>query len=447
MKILEKYILKENFSPFILSLFIITFLILMNRIIELLNLIIEKQLDIAMIVSIFSLSLPYMLALSVPMAVLVASILSFGRLSVDNELIAFKSCGINIFTLMKPTIIVALLLSIGMIHFNNVILPETNHNLKKLMIKAHYRRPLTDLKTGVFNVVKNITIFLKENDGNLMKGILIYNREEKKFPDTITAEKGEIVLENGGNSLKLTLFNGEMHERDKKDPKLYTMRKFKKFVMNRPDLGYSINEADSEYRSDREMSSAEMKKQIEETQKTITGLDEETNRLTAILSEINADSLRAEREQNTIKRFNNNISINQNKIIEAKRKILAYEVEIQKKYAIAFACLVFVLIGAPVGMMTRTSSVGMAFTVSSLVFMIYYSALIGGEELADIGIVSPFWAMWISNVLFALVGIYLIILSIKETRIFDIQLFLKNLLKIFSKKQKQIFTINNRDLY
>jgi len=105
MKILERYILKENFKPFVVSLMVTTFVMLLDKIIDLLNLIIEKHLDVLTIVSIFGLSLPFILALTIPMAILLASIMSFGRLSVDNELIAFKSCGINIFTLLRPTVI------------------------------------------------------------------------------------------------------------------------------------------------------------------------------------------------------------------------------------------------------------------------------------------------------------------------------------------------------
>ena len=122
MKILERYILRENTKPFLVSLLVLTFVFLLDKLIELLNLIIDKRLDISAIISVFSLSLPFMLALTVPMAVLVATIMSFGRLSVDNELVAFKSCGINIYTLMRSTVIAALILSVAMVYFNNEVL-------------------------------------------------------------------------------------------------------------------------------------------------------------------------------------------------------------------------------------------------------------------------------------------------------------------------------------
>ena len=438
MKILERYILKENLQPFLLSLMVITFLILTNRIIELLNLIIEKKLDFFTVVSIFSLSLPYMLALSIPMSVLVASILSFGRLSLDNEVIAFKSCGINIYTLMRPTVIAALLLSVFMIYFNNQILPNTNHKLKNLMIKAHYRRPITDIKTGIFNTVKKFTIYVKENTGKEMRGLVIYNRENSKYPATITAERGKINLSNGGNSIKLELFNGEMHERNKKKPTTYETKRFKKFVLYRHDLGYKVNETSSEYRSDRELSSKAMKEKINRHERKIEDLNREITKFNEKIKRSEAKETLDKTRKKRLKKYKNTVSMNKSKIADLNRKILAYEVEIQKKYSIAFACLVFVLVGAPVGMMTRTSSVGMAFTVSSLVFVIYYSALVGGEELADKGYVSPFIAMWIANFVFAIVGIYLIVSSVKETKFINLKPIKNKIAKLLKLRRNEI---------
>ena len=129
------------------------------------------------------------------------------------------------------------------------------------------------------------------------------------------------------------------------------------------------------------------------------------------------------------------LNIKKDKLEHVKHDINKYLVEIHKKSALAFACFVFVLIGAPVGMMTKTSGVGMAFSVSSVVFLIYYGALTFGEELADRGIVDPFWAMWVSNFLFGIIGIYLIVISVKEMRVIDIQAVLnKIMIKLRIKK-------------
>ncbi len=424
MKILEKYILKENLKPFLVSLLVITFLLLLDHLIDLLNLIIDKHLDILTVGWIFTLSLPFILALSVPMSVLTAAIMSFGRLSTDNELVAFKSCGINIYTLLRPTVIAAIFLSIFMIYFNDRVLPEANHELKNMYIKANARRPISVLKPGVFTELKNYTIYVKEHAGDEMLGIIIYNQEDRKFPQTITAERGIIQLSNGGNSLQATLFNGEMHVIDATDNDRYEVRTFKRFVLNIPDLGFSQQEVSTEYRGDRELSTKEMKEQIVSRQ---TEIEQTHADIESIRKDITAqeDAPKTDENIKELKKSRNLLNIKLNKIEDMKKDIRVFEVEIYKKTAIAFACLIFVLVGAPVGMMTRTSGVGMSFSVSSFVFLVYYIALIGGEELADRGFLSPLLSMWMANILLGIVGIILIIMSVREQKFINLN-FLKD---------------------
>ncbi len=419
MKILEKYILKENFKPFVVSLMVTTFVMLLDKIIDLLNLIIEKHLDVLTIVSIFGLSLPFILALTIPMAILLASIMSFGRLSVDNELIAFKSCGINIYTLLRPTVIVALFISFFMVYFNNAVLPQTNHMLKNMMIKANYRRPATAIVPGTFNSMKNYTIYVKERIDDELFGILIYNREKTKFPQTISAERGEIELANGGNSLKAILYNGQMHERDQKNPDKYNISEFNKFTLNLPDLGYKMNQEGTDYRGDRELSSNAMQEIVNERKNTITLIQTEIEDIQSNIDLINSNEEEAI-DKNELKKNYNRLNLKRDKISTLKSDVRKYQVEIHKKYAIAFACVIFVLIGAPIGMMTKTSGVGMSFSVSAIVFLIYYGTLTLGEELADKGIVSPFLAMWISNIVFSIIGIYLVVISVREMKTLDL---------------------------
>ncbi len=429
MKILERYILKENLKPFLVSLSVITFLLLLDHLIDLLNLIIDKHLDLLTVGWIFALSLPFIMALSVPMSVLTASIMSFGRLSTDNELVAFKSCGINIYTLLRPTVIAALFLSIFMIYFNDRVLPEANHQLKNMYIKANARRPISVLKPGVFTELKNYTIYVKEHVGDEMLGIIIYNQEDRKFPQTITAERGRILLSNGGNSLRATLYNGEMHVIDPTDNDRYEVRTFKRFVLNIPDLGFSQQEISTEYRGDREMSTKEMKGRIVENEQNIVAAHDEIADLRQKIAAMEKMG-RTEENVKELKKNRNLLNIKLNKVGDMQKDIRVYEVEIHKKYAIAFACLIFVLVGAPVGMMTRTSGVGMSFSVSSFVFLVYYIALIGGEELADRGYMSPMLSMWVANILLGIAGIILILLSVREQRFINLNIFKEKLGKL-----------------
>ena len=434
MKILEKYILKENFKPFTVSLVVITFVMLLDKVLDLLNLIIEKHLDFPTIVKVFGLSLPFMLALSIPMAVLMASIISFGRLSTDNELTAFKSCGINIYRLIKPTVITAFFISLFMIYFNNEILPNTNHSLKNLLINIHYKRPATEIKVGIFNKIKDLTIFIQGRENDIMKGMLIYDNKDTRFPRVISAKTGKIILGNGGNSLKAILNNGEMIEQDKENHNKVQVRKFKKFVMNLPDLGYKINDLDSNYRGDREMTSQMLLDKISERKNLITKSKQRIISLKEKLSHTVKDSLNY-KSKKKIRSLNNMISMENSKIKSHNVRINEFEVEYHKKFAIAFACLIFVLIGIPVGIMTKTSSIGTSFTVSSIVFLVYYSSLVGGEELADRGLMSPFLSMWIANFVFGVLGIFLVYLSRKEDRTIPINKLFNWLTKKFSKVQ------------
>jgi len=139
-----------------------------------------------------------------------------------------------------------------------------------------------------------------------------------------------------------------------------------------------------------------------------------------------------EGDNKEISKLKHLIGVRDQRIYSLSREISKYQVEVDKKYSIAFACLVFILIGAPIGMMTRTNSVGMGFTVSSLVFVVYYVSLFAGEELADKMISSPFIGMWISNIIFTIAGIYLVIYSMRERKI----IHLERIKNIFKRKQK-----------
>lgn len=430
MKILERYILKENTKPFLVSLVVATFVMLFDRIIDLLNLIIEKNLDFVTIISVFGLSLPFMLALTVPMSVLLASIMSFGRLSTDNEIVAFKSCGINIYTLLKPTVTAAFFLSLFMVYFNNQVLPDTNHLLKNLRTKIAGRRPATIIKPGVFNEMKNYTVYVKERIDEDLFGILIYDRDKTKFPNTITAERGNIILSNGGNSFKAVLHNGQMHEREAAEPEKYRVTSFEKFTLTLPDLGYKINDSSTDIRGDRELSSKKLKEKIVKNDKEIIVLHDKMLETQAKIDIKSENENRSLEDKRKLKSLRNSVRIQTDKIRNLESKNRMFEVEYHKKYAIAFACLIFVLIGAPIGMMTKTSGVGMAFSVSSVVFLIYYGSLSLGEELADKGMMSPFLSMWISNILFGVIGIYLVILSVREAKAINLDKIKNKLMKL-----------------
>jgi lipopolysaccharide export system permease protein len=421
VKILERYILKEHVSPFFISLLVVTMVLLIDRVIDLLDLIIEKKLPASIVVELFGLSLPYMLALSIPMAVLVATILAFGRMTVDRETIAMKSSGINVYSMVRPLVAVAILLTGLMVYFNHWFLPQTNHKLKNLMVKIAYYKPMTIIKPGEFTHVTDYTVYVKENENDELRDLLIYDRSMSTFPRLIRAETGSVKQMDGGNTLQLTLFNGEMHERSERDPSKYSLRRFDTYLVNIRDLGYEMDMGESSYRSDREMTYNQLVDELKEKKQELDIVEKEYVSLTERFERLGGPS-GDPRKDLEYRRIGMMRKMTQDRLSEIKHDYNALQVEYHKKFSLSFAIIIFVLIGIPLGLMTRSSGIGMAFSVSSIIFLIYYIALNAGENLADKGYMNPFLSMWLSNIVFLLLALALIWASIKEKQLINLNL-------------------------
>jgi len=418
MKILKRYILKEHISPFLISLMVVTFVLLIDRIIDLLNLIIEKKLPWQTIAELFGLSMPYMLALSIPMAVLVATILAFGRMSVDREIIAIKSSGINVYAMLGPLLVTAILLTGLMVYFNHWFLPNTNHKLKNLMLKIAYYKPMTIIKENEFTTFMDYTVFAKGNNDSLLTDVLIYDRSQSRFPRTVFAKTGNVLQKDNGNSLQIVLNNGEMHERNEKEQGKYSKTTFSRYVINVRNIGNRMDYFETGYRSDREMTFPQIVESLKGNKAELMAKHQEVLRLSqrVDLAKKQRQSYSANVE---IRRLQSMQKIASDRETELSEIIRSLQVEYHKKFSISFAIIIFILVGVPLGLMTRTSGIGMAFSVSSVIFLVYYIALNGGEQMADKGLMPPFMSMWISNIVFFILAILLINASIREKRLLD----------------------------
>jgi len=390
VKIIYRYILKEQIGPFFLGFSVLTFVLLMDRIFELLDLLIGKGLPFLVVLEVFVLSLPFILAVTIPMAVLVATLMSFGRLSQDNEVTALKASGVSFYRLLAPVLLASLLLAVFMAYFNNYILPESNHRVKNLLIDITQKRPTLKIKEGVFiNDFEGYNILIKKVDVKRSRiyDVTIYEKSEGKRPRTIMAKKGEILFSPDGKTLQIRLEGGEIHELDEADPDRYLRLTFKKHTIILP-VNTELVRQNREYRSDREMSAQAMWMEVRKLKKEIT-----------------------QRE------LRKKLSSSEIQDLEFKRRqISQYLVEIHKKYAIPFACFVFVLLGAPLGTIVKRGGIGVGFGLSLIFFVLYYIFLVVGEELADRRMVSPFLAMWAANIVLGLIGGWLTLRAASETK-------------------------------
>ncbi|HID94785.1 MAG TPA: YjgP/YjgQ family permease [Candidatus Latescibacteria bacterium] len=403
MRILYGYILKEHIGPFLFGFFVITFIFIIDLILQVMDLLLRKGIGIITTLELFSYNLAWMIALSVPMAILVACLMAFGRLSADNEIAAIKASGVSLYRLILPVLLVSTLIAILLVIFNNRILPESNHRARILMSAIYRKKPTLSLKDkeGVFiNELPGYSILIDKVDEYHSKiyGITIYKREGKGYPVAIRAKRGEVSFSNQEDRLTLILYDGEVHQIDRERPDTYIRTKFQKHVINIFGVGERLYVADSKYRGDREMSSKMMLEQVAQYRRQIKIHEEKTKKLRDL-----QDRRKAQR-----------IQAHLNEIEILKRKISKYLVEVHKKYSIPVACIVFVLVGAPLGIMGRRGGIVVGFGMSIGFFILYWAFLIGGEELADRLIIPPALAMWAPNVIIGAGGIYLIVHTVRE---------------------------------
>jgi lipopolysaccharide export system permease protein len=429
MPVIYRYILKEHIGPFFFGLATITFVLIMDFLLELINLIIGKGIGFLTVLQVFVLNLAWMLALSIPMAVFVSTLMAFGRLSQDNEITALKSSGVSLYKIISFPLFFSFILAFGLILFNDKVLPEANHKARILMSEIHQKKPTLSLKENLFmDDIPGYHLLVKKVNPktNEVSGITIYEKEEGPFPRTILAQKGKIEFSEDRNTLIFHLENGEVHEADPKEPGRYRLISFEKQTIYIPDVGGRLIRAGSDYRTDREMSIKMMLDQVKKIQDNIeTDKENLTNLAEQKLSEVFENKISSEdtllREKDllphlffTNQKYLFKLQMETQSLYSQEREKNSYLVEVHKKYSLPFACVVFILIGAPLGVMARKGNIAVGLGLSLGFFLLYWAFLIGGEELADRMYIPAFWAMWSANILLAIFGIYILIRSSKE---------------------------------
>jgi lipopolysaccharide export system permease protein len=395
---------------------------------QVVELIIGKDLSTWTVIKFFVLNLAWMLALSIPMAVLVSTIMAFGRMTSDHEILAIKSSGINMVRLMIPTFVAAGLLALFLVWFNNEVLPEANHAASTLRGNIQRMRPTFRLQSGVFiDYIPGYIILIDgiDHETSKLEGITIYDQRNQKLSRTITADSGTVEFSAQGEYISFNLNEGQIYEQDLTREEDYRVSAFKAQTFIVQNLGTRLEETERSYRGDREMSAAEMaektnawEKEIENYEKMIR--EESDSALHRILSppgEPITAKIRQRRfiEQAAIgkaSKTHNDVTrllrTRKGQIHSNTKLVNKYKTEIHKKYSLPTACLAFILIGAPLGVMGRKGGMAISVGISIGLFTLYWAFLIGGEQLADRLILPPWIAMWGANILLILIGTLLL---------------------------------------
>lgn len=438
--ILYRYILKAHVGPFIFSFFTIFFLFLFQFLIKALDQLVGKGLSLWIIFQLITFNLAWIVTLAAPMAVLVATLMAFGSMSSDNEITIMKASGLSLPKLMAPVLIASVILSYAMVRFNNDVLPEANHKARVLLTDISKTKPTFILEAGKFSDdIGGFKILVKktfENNNNL-EDIYISDYSNPATRNVITAEKGDISFTSDFNHIVMNLSNGEIHQLNNLDyTNKYRVVKFDKhrIIMDAKGFGFQQSGDNAFSRGDRELSSYAMNQIVDSLKKSAATLSAQvftraypdiigiskykfTDTIYKIPVAVLLDKKDTANKNYTydslkmlysrIMTYRNDYRSQANIKKELEKQVDQYDVEIYKKYSIPFSCIVFALIGAPLGYRVRRGGFGIAAGLSLFFFLLYWASLIGGEKFADRALLSPMLGMWFANIVLGIFGLIL----------------------------------------
>jgi lipopolysaccharide export system permease protein len=374
IKKLHSYIIKEFLYSFIFGIVVFSFLLILNFVFELMDLFIEKSVAFWIVLKMFTFYLPNILTASIPMAVLFGALLSYGRLSADNEITAVKAAGLSYKTFTMPTIIFVCSLSFFLVFFNHFFASKLNSHLKIYFEEVVTKRPLVKFNEKALTNLGNYRIYTNkvDNTKNFLLGVSIY-----KFESYNAAKSKNSLPQNDNGAWRiiassatvkayatgaqLTLYKGYWQKASPSDISNMTHATFKTYSFFIPlgDVikGSSIGPA--------EISSPKLLKIIKQYK-------------------------------------------------EQKLAFMPYLLDYWMRWVLALAPIVFIIIALPIGIKTGKGGKALGFVLSLGIVVIYYTLLVLAIELGEKEYVPMGFILWVPNLVIGLTGIYLFIKMVKK---------------------------------
>jgi LPS export ABC transporter permease LptF/LPS export ABC transporter permease LptG len=367
VRILDRYVWKELVTPFCLGLLIFTFLLLVDRIFDLTDLIINKGVPVHLVAMMLVYISPAILVLTIPIGFLLAILVAFGRLSADMEVVALKACGVSPLRLLWPVMIFGLGVTGVTAYLMIDAVPKSNYAFKSLVFEIIRTQATVGLKERVFNdTFGSFVIYVDEiaTDQVALRNVFVSDERKPEEQRFITAREGRLLSDEVNRRVTLRLLDGSIHETNPNALQKYREVRFRLYditlVLENPLLKQGGTP-----KGDREMSLAELQ----------------------------------QAKQNAI---------------SYKGNPNPYLVEIHKKFAIPAACLVFSILGVPLGIRAHRGGRWGAFVALLPIVLFYYVGLTIGENIGDSGRIPPWLAMWGPNLIVGALALYLLRATLKE---------------------------------
>lgn len=453
MKRIHLQLLRMFPGPFFGWLGTLIFLLVMQFLIRYLPDLVGRGLPPLVIVEIIAYNLAYMVVLAVPMAVLIANLMTFGRLAETNVYTVLKSSGVSVLQLIWPMLLLSIVIAAGMWQFNREVLPAANFRASSLWKDIRRKQPGFELTPGVFyEGIDDYSILVRDipPESNTLQDVTIFDYSDKSVQQVvIKAASGHLTGSERGDRVDLVLENGEMHRvlnprgRTQEDRYEYLAFDRHRLTFDLTEFSFERSNPDDGYRTDRTMRSAEMIRYVDSLEASIAdrgaslikiGYRWMEDSLYAVPGEIalGADPLDTTAAYAGDRRALQGLTLQQahqafdgalgslradrsvieqtHRSVEAeKQRADKYRVEIHKKNSIAVACLIFVLIGAPLGLSMKRGGLGVVGGMAVGIFLFYWVTLVQGEKLADRGMLIPWVGMWGANMVMGAIGLVLLL--------------------------------------
>ncbi len=360
LRITDRYILREVIPPFVLGLFVFTFLLMIPPIMTVAEDLIAKGVDTLTILRIMGTLLPQGLGVTIPMALLLGVLMGLGRLSSDRETVALQACGVSVLRMLYPLLVLGAGAAAATCYVLLVALPDANQAFREITFRTVAGRAEGEVKPRVFyEDFPNVMLYVREVSpaGDGWRDVFLADMRKAEQPDVYVAARGHVVLDADARTVDVVLRDGTGHVVDPDDPAHYEVHAFEEIVI---------------------------------------GLDPETvfprSGPGRGYAELSLPQLRREAAR----------------LRELGLSPHAAIMEIHRRFSIPAACLVFVLVGVGLGVTSRKDGRLASFALGVIVIFTYYVTMYGAEAMAKGAAVSSHLAMWLPNIILGLLGLALL---------------------------------------
>ncbi len=478
IKKLDIFVLKSFMLLFAGTFFICLFIFMMQFLWRYVDELVGKGLEFDILAQFFILSALTLIPISLPLAILLAALMTFGNFGERYELLSMKAAGIPLLRIMRPIALLSIILAFTSFYFQNVVGPKAQKQLWTLLVSLKQKSPEVDIPEKVFySDIEGYNIYVnkKDRDTGILQDILIYNFSDGfENARIIWANEGKLELTADKKHLYLHLYNGELFENLKSqniDSKNVPYRRetfSEKHTLI--DFDAEFNMVDGSFLNRR----SDIKNMIEITE-TIDSLKVYTDSVgIAMYNEImsstykkeeisKADSAKMSKQNltliNTDSIFRSMSSDDKLKTLSTTERRLSslssdwsmksfvtqdndksirtHRSDWHKKITLSFACVFFFFIGAPLGAIIRKGGLGMPVVISVLIFILYYIIDSGATRVAKSGEMNIILGTWMSSLVLAPMGIFLTYKSNKDSVVFNIDLYKAFFRKIFGLRQSR----------